>query len=417
MRGALLCFLVAAQCAAGVGDARAQGEAAGDGEGAVRSRTRPELDPLGIRLGAFLFYPSLTLGFDFDDNLLRTEDDEQASLVGRALSSFRLESDWNNHSLALSGSLDLGESLWGEDEEFVDGALGIAGRLDIRRDTQLFGAVLYESLHEDRGSPELAGTGARSSFQRVSANLGLQQRWNRWSFLMEGRYADLDFHDAVTPGGVRLENDDRDREIYIVAARLGYELFPGYETFVRTTVNDRVYRPRDEDVERDSSGYEAVAGVALDLTRLLVGEAYAGYREQRYRDAALGDIGGITFGARLTSNPTPLTTVQVSVSREIEDTSLADGSGFFDTTMQLIVDHELRRNLVLSGAVGYSLQDYRGIDREDEVVRVTFSASYVMNRHFTVAITYDFEERHSDGSDAGQTYASNRFLLKLVGQP
>ena len=401
---------------AAMAGARAEPEE-GSREAAVKARARPELDPLGIRVRSFILYPSLTVGLDYQDNLFRLEKDREDSLIARTIPAFRLSSDWNNHSLELSGSLDVGRSIAGEREHFTDGAIGAAGRLDVRGDTQLFGAALFERVHEDRGSPELAGTGAFSSLQRLTANLGVQHRWSRWSALLEGRFTDLDFGEAETPDGERFDNDERDRDVYVLALRLGYEVLPGYEVFLRATGNERAYRS-DRDaggIERDSGGYEAAMGIAVDLTALLTGEAYAGYREQRYRDATLPSVGGGTFGARLIWNASPLTTVQFSVGRDIEDTNLGRGSGFFDTAAQVTVDHELMRNLVLSGAAGYNWQDYRGIDREDEVARGTLSVSYLASRYVTLTLVYDYEERQSSGSDPGPDYRSNRIVFKIVG--
>lgn len=385
----------------------------------VRDRARPELEPLGFRLGSFLVYPTATLGLEFDDNLFRRAGERRDSLILRGIPAFRLQSDWNNHALDVSGSLDVGQNLSGETEHFVDGAIAVAGRIDVRRETQLFGGVLYEDLHEDRGSPELGGTGAFSSLRRLTANAGIRQRWNRWMAIAEARYATLDFRDSSTLDSAGIDNSDRDRDVYIVAGRLGLEVLQGYEAFVRATLNERAYRSAVDGfgIDRDSSGYEAVAGVALELTPLLSGEAYVGYREQYYVDPRLEASAGITFGAKLTSNIGPLTTLKLEIDRDIEDTNLTSGSGFFDTTVRLSADHELLRNLVLSGALEYSWQDYQGIDRSDDVLRATVAANYTMNRYLTLGLVCDHEERQSTGRAAGPDYAANRVLLKMTWHP
>src|SRR3546814_18048169 len=45
----------------------------------VATRPKPELDPIGVRIGSFLLYPSIDLGLEFDDNVYRTEKIGSAS--------------------------------------------------------------------------------------------------------------------------------------------------------------------------------------------------------------------------------------------------------------------------------------------------------------------------------------------------
>jgi hypothetical protein len=45
----------------------------------VRTRPRPELDPLGIRVGSFRFYPSLEIGGRYEDNVFRSPSNCPAS--------------------------------------------------------------------------------------------------------------------------------------------------------------------------------------------------------------------------------------------------------------------------------------------------------------------------------------------------
>ncbi len=382
----------------------------------VMSRPRPEVDPLGIRLGSFLLYPALTLGIEFDDNIYRNDEDRDADLIGRIVPRARLVSDWNDHALELAGYLDVGEYFWNPSENFVDGAIGAAGRIDLTGATGILAGAQYEALHEDRGSPDARAGTEPTEFQRISANLGVSHRFSRLSVLAEARYVGLDFNDTETAAGV-INNDDRDRDIYLFAARAGFEFLPQNEAFARIVYNVRDYDASLDDfgLDRDSEGYEIVVGTQFDLTGITYGEVFVGYREQRYDDRALGTIDGLTFGARLTSNVTQLTTVQLLVDREIEETSIAAAEGYWTTAVRATVDHELLRNLILSGSVGYTWNEYKGIGRDDGTFRVTVGADCLVNRLITVGGSYDFERRKSNGAAAGVDYTSNRVLLKITG--
>ena len=385
----------------------------------VQTRPRPDLDPLGFRLGSFLLYPALTLGLEFDDNVFRTERDRDADLIARIVPRFRLQSDWNNHALEIAGNVDAGLHAFEEREDYTDAALGLAGRIDVQRATRLFGGAQFEHLHEDRGAPDAQLGAEPTRFNRASANFGISQRFNRLSLTGEGRYVNLNYSDVPAAGGGSINNDDRDRDIYLLALRAGYEILPGFEPFVRGSYNRRDYDARRDDfgIDRDSQGYEMAVGTQIDLTGVTFGEAYVGYRGQAYDDRSLDSITGLAMGARLTANVTPLTTVQLAADRDIEETNLFAAEGFWATSVRASVDHELLRNLILSGGLGYAWYDYRGADRDDDSLRATLAANYLMSRYLTIGIAYDFEWRESHGAAAGTDYTANRILLKITGHP
>ena len=199
----------------------------------VQTRSRPDLDPLGLRLGSFLLYPALTLGLGFDDNVFRTERDRDADLIARIVPRFRLLSDWNNHALEVAGSVDAGLHMAEEREDYEDAALGFAGRIDVRRTTKFFGGAQFEHLHENRGAPDAQLGAEPTKFNRASANLGVSQQFNRLSLVGEGRYVNLNYSDVSAVGGGSINNDDRDRDIYLLALRAGYEILPGFDPFAR----------------------------------------------------------------------------------------------------------------------------------------------------------------------------------------
>ena len=64
----------------------------------VRTRPRPELDPLGIRVGSFRFYPILEIGGRYEDNVFRSPSNEKGDLVA----TVRHQNIWLNSRRRLS---------------------------------------------------------------------------------------------------------------------------------------------------------------------------------------------------------------------------------------------------------------------------------------------------------------------------
>ena len=315
----------------------------------VTTRQRPEVIPLGMRVGTFLLFPKVSVTESYDDNIFRTESDEKSDFITVVTPAFDLRSDWNNHAFNLRGDASFGRYLRREKENFENFNVDADGRYDITRNIFIFGFLGYSQLSEDRGSPDDVGGVDPTEYDVRRASVRYFHRLNRVSFRLDAGAEKYDFDDVATGLTTRANNDDRDRLQTQVALRAAYEIVPEYEAFVRGTVNNRAYSTQVDDggFSRDSQGYEMVAGVAVDLTGITFGDVFVGYREQWFDDDNLSTIEGITAGANITWNVTPLTTVHGGIVRRVEETTAAGTGGFFATRYSLSADHELLRNLLL----------------------------------------------------------------------
>ncbi|MGH6905908.1 MAG: outer membrane beta-barrel protein, partial [Geminicoccaceae bacterium] len=65
----------------------------------VTARPRPDFDPLGIRAGGFLIYPSLTVGSSYDTNVFATKDDTKDDFIFNFLPGFLVRSNFPRHAI------------------------------------------------------------------------------------------------------------------------------------------------------------------------------------------------------------------------------------------------------------------------------------------------------------------------------
>ena len=386
----------------------------------VTTRQRPEVIPLGMRVGTFLLYPKISVTETYDDNIFRVEEDKDHDLITTIGPEFDLRSDWNNHAFNLRGDARIDRFARSEKENVEDYNVDADGRYDVTRNIFLFGFLGYSQLSEDRGSPDDVGGVEPTEYNVYRGSVRYFHRLNRVSFRLDAGARKFDFDDVATGPAPSINNDDRDRLVSSVTLRAAYEIVPEYEAFVRGTVNNRAYSTQVDDtgVSRDSQGYEIVAGVAIDLTGITFGDVFVGFREQRYDDDNLSTIEGITGGANITWNVTPLTTFQAGIVRRVEETTAFVGglvsSGFFATRYSLSADHELLRNLLLNANVALTENDYKGIDREDRIYAVGVSARYLLNRNLYGSIGYRYTQRDRDatlGDDAD--YTQNVVTLRV----
>ena len=386
----------------------------------VTTRQRPEVIPLGMRVGTFLFYPKLSVAESYDDNIFRVEEDTDHDFITTISPEFDLRSDWNNHAFNLRGEANIDRYARSSNENVEDFSVDADGRYDITRNILAFGFLGYSELSEDRGSPDDVGGIEPTEYKVYRGSVRYFHQLNRVNFRLDAGAQKFDFDDVSRgPLFPTANNDDRDRLESQVALRAAYEIVPEYEAFVRGTVNNRAYSTDLDDpalgvvpprVSRDSQGYEMVAGVAIDLTGITFGDLFVGYREQWYDDDNLSTIEGITGGANITWNVTPLTTVHAGIVRRIEETTQTfagrRASGFFATRYSVSADHELLRNLLLNANVALTENDYEGLDRTDRIYEAGLSARYLMNRNLYGSIGYKYRQRDRDatlGDDADYT--------------
>ena len=134
-------------------------------------------------------------------------------------------------------------------------------------------------------------------------------------------------------------------------------------------------------LDRDSTGYETSAGINLEVTDLIGGDAFIGYYNQRYEADGFSDHGGLGFGANLYWNLTTLSTLRFELERAVSETVQPGASGYLSTLAGIELEHELLRNLLLIAGTRYTFRDYQEVDREERLWQYHVGANYMLNRH------------------------------------
>lgn len=372
----------------------------------VTERARPEYDPLGIRSGAFLIFPELGITGSYSDNVGFDEDDEDSDFVTTIEPSVNIASQWSRHLLQLEVGSEIAIHAEESDEDFQDFfALG-DGRYDISRQTNVVGNVQGRLTHEGRDDPEDNGDDELTDIYQFGGGLAINHQINRLGFTLGGDVLRSVFDDD--------DEEDRNANVYDLVLRTSYEVSPRFDMFVegRYNVEDRDDNVDDNGIERDTDGYEARIGADVDLTAVLFGEVFAGYRVQRFEEDAFDDETGISFGADLSWNPTLLTSVGFSGQRDFRATDEGGAASNFRTEFGVTVDHEVLRNVIVNGEARYQNDDFRGDGREDDSILLGAGVTVWLNRNLSLNAGYDFSER--DSNEAGEDFTVNQFSIGLT---
>ena len=387
-----------------------------DMRGNVRNRTRPGYDAVGIHAGAFTVYPQASVTGSYDDNIYATDSGTKSDFITALASNVYVYSDWSRHALNFQAGVKKSFYNSHSGENRLDWNVGADGRIDVTRDTRLDGALSYQQLHEDRGDPNSPGASSEPvPYTLLKGSAGINQRFNRMTASVIGDYNEYNYDNVVSTTGVPISQDFRDRKEYDESLKVGYDVSPDTNVYMRGTLNQRKYNqhPPVVALNRDSKGYEVAVGSDFRLSNLAQGGVYVGYQSQTYDSAALSDNNGLSYGADVEWYVTPLTTVTLNADSTINET-FTTASGYLSLSVGLRVDHELLRNLLLNANVGYQNDDYSGLSRTDDITTAGLGAQYLLNRNFSVDLGYSYTNR--DSSVLGADYSRDVVGLTLTGK-
>jgi hypothetical protein len=337
-------------------------------------------------------------------------------------------SNWNNNAFGFHAEGDIRKHMEFVHDDTDDAIVQANGRLDIFHDQTLSLQAGYQSLHEDRSSPDAiaqaqqAGVGplalTPTPFSVLNGQFDYVYSPSRTGFELIGTVNQYAFSNVPTQNGGLVINSDQNRVEYALTPRVSYTFNPNFKLFVQATGDIRSYdTERDaspDHFKRSSTGYGMAVGSVFDIDRVLTGQFYIGYTSQDYDDPRLHPIDGVAFGASVLWNVTELTSLKLAATRSTQETILPGASGLFDTTVELSVEHEILRNVLISLGVTLDDGDYRGIHQTDDTYGINAAVRWKINRYLTAGAGVIYTKRSSNvGIDR---FDRNQVMIDLKGQ-
>jgi hypothetical protein len=393
----------------------------------VTQRTRPEVDPLGVRVGDFFFFPRAEVDEAYNDNIFATNTDTKSAFITVLAPSFDLKSNLPQNAINLSAGGSFFRYSNNTNLNSDNGYGDLNGRLDVDNTHYFSGDLRAERSHIDIGAPQVPGNAASPLFfNDETATVGFSQYRLRIGYDLTATARREDYEAVPTVGGGFLGESQLDNWSYEGAVRPYYEFQPGYQAYFRGAFNRRDYDHAQGNgiPSLSSSGYRLDVGARIDLTGITYVDAYIGYINQNYDASSFGTVGGFDFGANVVWNATQLTTVSFKTSRSVEDvntalftgTTITNSPGYLETSAAINVDHELLRNLLLNGNIGYVFDDYQNITRTDDYYSAGAGVKYLLIRNLYLGGTYTWQRLRSSGEGEATPYDRNIFLLRISTQ-
>lgn len=384
------------------------------------ARAAENYDPKGVQIGSFKLFPELELDQIYNDNIYAVQGAGTGAFIEQIKPTLDLRSDWNVHMLNAYAKGGIGfYSIDPGLNNFQDVSVGADGRFDIQRDWNVYGGTSWNRRHEERGAPNTV-TGANfpiTIYNQIIANAGYFQKFNRLSVRADGRFDNFIYFDnGLNPSVGVIPNSQRDRNEYREALRVGYEMFPGYEFWVRGGLNQRSYFQLSNGVDRSSYGYNIVGGVLFDLGGITSIEAFAGYMQQTFYSGVFQNVSAPTFGLTGYWNPIRELWVKPYVQRSVDDSSLTTSAAFINTSSGLDVTYNMRPNIRLDAHADYSIADYLAVagvpgNRYDQYWTFRVGGVYFPTPNFFIGPSYQFITRNSNQPNSN--FNQNLLMLRL----
>lgn len=362
----------------------------------VRKRQQPGYEPIGIRAGSWMFNPALISGALFDSNVFSSNTAKRADIAAVFEPSLRAHTLWERHGLDLK--LDAQSTIYNENASLNQTNVSLKGNgwFDIAHDLVVLTNFQIAHLNEGVGTlSSPVNAISPTPYDLFSGDLTVRKEFNRLTASAGMRVDSYDYGSTHAQNGSIINQDSRDGQIYSLHGRVDYAFSPVLGWFAAVEGNQRNIRGIPGQT-LDSEGYRALSGVTIGFTNLISGEFGAGYVQQRFDDLSIGTIEGPSYRAMLTWRPTRLLDVRFKAEQIVTETSDTSSTGVLANALQLGLDYELRRNVIVSLGGTYENDRFFGQPREDKVVTSDARIKYLINRFGAVSLFHRYTERNSN---------------------
>ncbi|MFN0218645.1 MAG: outer membrane beta-barrel protein [Hyphomicrobium sp.] len=337
-------------------------------------------DPIGVAIGSFVFFPELETGALWNSNVLQSPM-SQSNIAAELRPAACLVSKWSSHTLELRGTAALSYYEDFDSENDATYTVEVRGRFDVSKFTNVQAILSQDSRLESRSSIGASAIGSRSKVETSRAEAATNHRFNRLSLRMRGSISDCAYGDTKILG-VTISNSDRDYRQTEQAARATWEFKPTLSAFAEVAINQRDYDQvaASDLINRSSNGGRYRLGLAFGNTsEVLRGEVSIGYGVQTPEDDQLHRVDGLILDANATWRMTELTSILFNARSDVTEKTTVNIGGAFSRSAGAEVRHALRRYLIASAGLAYSIADSQDGVIEDREISATFGIEYFVS--------------------------------------
>jgi hypothetical protein len=383
----------------------------------VASRIRTGYEPIGIHAGTFTIRPLVTESVGYESNVLGLSHARGSTLL-------QTNASVDATSQSSRGSVNTGLSVTDNryfdlaNQSFTNWNARVGGTYSLGEDTVSVVAT-HENLNQTQRDLDVPQLDAPLPYTVDTIHVDYRAAFNRLSLTPSFETARYSFDSGLT-GNRIYDQSYRNRIIVTPGIVAAYEFATRRSAVivVRDTTaffaNGSATNPK-----RNFNDISVLAGIDYDLNGLLRARALIGYESRSFLANIYQTIQAPIAELSLIYNPTGLTTITATVARRIQDSADETTAGVTTLSANLRLDHEFRRNVLLTASGGISQNDYN-VGGSQTLYTANLGLTYLLNRYAALAATYDFTARSGtttalnlNGFSAGANFVDHRVLLQL----
>jgi hypothetical protein len=371
-------------------------------------------EPLGLRLGGITLKPYVEEDAGYATNPLGQESGAKGSWFDTTEAGLSWQSDWNRndfHGQLKSGYTDY---FTAPEASSPYGSGTVDARVDATRDLAFDAEGRFNITSESLSSFGLTSSQGTNPYVAVTTyggTVGASNKLGQLTFALHGSYDREAYPDIALFGAGSTPLSADDYNDYGLKLRTSYRLSEAVSPWVEFAYDVRLYDGATDALGylRDSTGYAGKAGVTLDISKVLTGEASFGYGERNYQDPRLERAAAPLVDASLIWSPTALTTVTLKAASALNDTVLAGASADLNRTFSIDIAHAFTRAVTLGFTGTYAIDQYIGASTRDVSTTLAGRAEYHLNRN--VVLKASASHQIYSSNQVGSSYVSDVFML------
>ncbi len=381
----------------------------------VRDRSQPEFDPVPYRIDGVEIMPSINIDTFYDSNIFAVRDASD-DLIIRVRPKLAASTKFGNFNITTAAEVDHRQYLSTDSQSTTDFTLGLRGRYDIGRESQIYIGTRIGQKTEDRTDPASPlNLQQPVQYRFASAFFGAAQNFNRLRIAARAGIEKRNYEDGRDGLDALVDQDFRNRTLWTGDLGAEFAINPDISVFVNGSVNRRDYVSQPPLLpSRDSEGYEITAGTSFQLSKLVRSEIGIGYFQQNFDDTGFDDVDGFAVQGKLEYFVTPLVTLTARANRGVEESSTLGSGAFVATSFSLTADYELLRNLIVTASASYEQDRFQDIDRDYDITGAAMGVEWRLAPRYSFHARYDFRDQDASGTFPGRAFSRHRFLVGVT---
>lgn len=394
---------------------RAQSLAAPESDDVAGNRPQPAYDPTGLSIHGIRVFPVFGMTTAIDSNVLTRSAGEQADAATTLAPSLRATWERPDSAISISGNMRIrryANLTRQNDEQYGTEA---TANYQPTGSTRLSSSAAWSQSTASRGTFEnglqVGGPLIQTQF---SARAGIAQQFNRLGITAGLSGESFRFDDVVLDDGTRIDQRFRNGRKLGGTLGLSFEVGPRLSLVAQGNLDNFKYNDARPAFDRDATGFGATGGIRYELSRLLLAEAGIGIRKHRFQNPAFSDISGVGLNGRLRWYPTRLFSLRFDLAQSTTTSSFDAVSAVNVTTARINADYEFRRNILITGNLDYSYEDYGSVGGKSQLASAAGQVSLKLARWMRLSGRVAYERRFSSGGAIAPTFQTLRGLLTVT---